>query len=361
MTSAQMYKGLDFDTTWDGSPLSAGVIYNYNDLSVTAYLREGDDKKEEFCRSNFPDYRNKKKPLKWYYLALRVSNYGKYPIRFGGVPSFSSINLRENLEDSARKVCTNPYASPSSIRFNVRSIEPGGAIELDDSSNGGLFFETPKIIRFRMSHYQIVNPNVNSRNWTNLDYREYEKKYGKNKGRNKGKNTGKTDDDLLDDIANDLENDLNNTKTKNKKVNEDWIKDQIKNSSGRVTNTNKTNSKNNSNSSKTNSKKNGTSSNTNYSAASCQTIKNKANRVYRSITNFIKKGANMNGNIKYSFSPIQLLQNQMDRFSKEYTNAIKTKQLSPKCQRQIGNIMGRYTDELTNYLKRFTGGVLKKY
>lgn len=51
----------------------------------------------------------------------------------------------------------------------------------------------------------------------------------------------------------------------------------------------------------------------------------------------------------------------MDRFSKEYINAIKTKQLSPKCQRQIGNIMDRYTDELAKYINRFSGGVLKNY
>lgn len=65
--------------------------------------------------------------------------------------------------------------------------------------------------------------------------------------------------------------------------------------------------------------------------------------------------------MNYSMSQTQVLTQQMDRFSNHYLSAMAGKQLSPRCQREINNIMDRYTNEFTKFINRYTNGMLNKY
>lgn len=338
-----MYKGFELDPMYDNHMGTGGVVYSYNDLQISYQIKPLSSKKDK-CRSNFPGFGGKE--LSWYYISVRVHNAGKYPVRFLNVPTFR-MYMKGTGAKTARKYCTNADAKRT-IRMDLRKIDPEGTIEFNDTQDGAFYLYAegmPSLFMFKMGHYKIVNPNVDSSIWTRLNYREYEKKHGRKKS--------KTTDDLLDDFANDLENELNNTQTKKKNTTENYVKRKAREKAKKVgvTTNNSTNRNRNKNSNP--------SIRNNYSAATCQSLKSQANSVYKSILNFVRKATS--GNVNYSMSQTQVMNQQMDRFSKQYINALKQKRLSPQCQREISNIMDRYTNEFTKFINRYTNGMLNKY
>jgi len=344
ISNAQMYKGFEFDANYDKPFGTGGVLYMKNDIKISFSVKPVPGKTEK-CRSNFPNFSGgNNNVMQWYYISVSVHNGGKYPVRFMGVPTFS-MYMKGRGEKTARKYCTNPGVQKT-VNLDLRSIGPDGSIEFNDPDDGAFFVYAegmPSLHKFSMSHYKIVNPNVDSSLWANMNYRDYEKKYGKKKG--------KSSDDLLDDFASELENDLNNTQTKKKNTTKEYVKNKTKEKAKKVTVNNSINSSRN--------QKNKTSVNKNYSAASCQSLKNQANSVYKSVLSLIRNIAN--GKVNYSMSQTNVMNQQMDRFSKQYISAIKKQQLSPKCQREISNIMDRYTNEFTKFINRYTNGMLNKY
>lgn len=335
-TSAQLYKGKEFDTAFDGKPIPGGVLYSYNDLYITAVIK-GIYEDPELCNSNFPNLRKNPPKLYKYYIQLTVSNAGKYPIRFLGVPTFS-FYLRGTSANNAAKVCTNVGTRPGSISLDLRTIGPNGKIVFNDVSDGGLFREMPSISRFKISHYRILNPNIKNDVWPSVNYRDYEKE--------KGFDTKEDIEDELDDFAKSLENEIDNIGTTNTHQTTTNVNKHIQQTASKV-------------SSKSSSSKNNANkiTNQNYSTALCNSLKADVDNVYKTVLSFIRKVTN--NDVKNAFSNTQVMVNKMDRFSKAFTNAVKQNKLSPKCRASIGKKMDAYSEKYIKHLNRYSGGILK--
>jgi len=169
-TKVEQFPGKEFWSAFDGPPISGGVLYQKNGISLTAQVIKGEDpfgNRLRSCERERADLPHHKENLNYYYVRFTLSNGHPFKtFRPRHIPTVD-ISLGDLSEDPSPGLCDNCACSGYNYGISgvVQYIVAGESLTWDDHSHGLWMFESagaPKIYKYKLGAYQLEIPSASS-------------------------------------------------------------------------------------------------------------------------------------------------------------------------------------------------------